>query len=213
MAEYRSRQGASVQLDQQQLDRPDRLDYLGRSGGIVRAESDVIRSWRELSQLPSVNKSDSRAAFEQVVALSSLQPKISNISRITTPSPEAFRNYIAPVGLPVVLTGMFNGQLLGRWDWDYVRSKWGEHVFHNTRQGGYSSKTTKAGKHYVNRVSVKLSDFIDIVTGKKSPGKNEEGLYITKQKVIPEEALEREFYYPPFYPGHHKNCYLEPTGW
>jgi len=60
---------------------------------------------------------------------------------------------------------------------------------------------------------VSLADFIDIATGKRKPKKGEQGLYITKQRVIPKEALEKEFYYPPFYPGSHKQCYLEPTAW
>ena len=167
-----------------------------------------------LETVLETNESNPRAAFEQVIALSSLLPRIRNISRIKTPSPEAFRSYIAPVGLPVIFTDMLDKQPLARWSWDYVKTRWGDHVFHNTRQGNYSdTKTTKSGKYFVNRVSVRLSDFIDIVTGKKPPSKGEEGLYITKQKVIPREALETEFYYPPFYPGSHRDCYLEPTGW
>ena len=155
----------------------------------------------------------SRAAFELVVKLSSLLPKVTNISRIRTPSPEAFRNYIAPVGLPVIFTDMLEGTSLGEWTWDYVKSKWGKTVFHNTRQGKYSTKTNKYGKHYVNRVSVKLADFIDVVTGRRTPREDEKDMYITKQRVIPPEALEAEFHYPPFYPGQHKKCYLEPTAW
>lgn len=167
----------------------------------------------ELQRLLNIDETDPRAAFDMVVALSSLLPKITNISRLKTPSPETFRNYIAAVGLPVIFTDMLEDQLLSKWTWDYVRAKWGDHVFHNTRQGNYSTRTTKSGKHFVNRVSVRLADFIDVVTGKREPSKYEEGLYITKQRVIPVEALETEFYYPPFYPGSHKNCYLEPTGW
>ncbi len=159
------------------------------------------------------NASNPRAAFEQVVVLSSLLPKITNISRIRTPDPGAFRNYIAPMGLPVILTDMLEGEKLADWTWEYVRSKWGNVVYHNTRQGEYSTKISKLGKHYVNRVSVKLADFIDIVTGKKQPEKSEEGMYITKQRVIPVEALEQEFTYPAFYPGAKKKCFLEPTGW
>lgn len=154
-----------------------------------------------------------RAAFDLVTLLSSLQPKINNISRIRTPSPEAFRNFIAPVGLPVIFTDLFEGSKLSKWTWDYIKTKWGETIFHNTRQGKYLSKTNKYGKHYVNRVSVKLADFIDIVTGSRPVKKEEENMYITKQRVIPPEALETEFYYPPFYPGSNKKCYLEPTGW
>ena len=159
------------------------------------------------------NVSNPRAAFEQVVVLSSLLPKITNISRIRTPGPGAFRNYIAPMGLPVIFTDMLEGEKLADWTWEYVRSKWGHIVYHNTRQGEYSTKISKLGKHYVNRVSVKLADFIDIVTGKRQPEKSEEGMYITKQRVIPVEALEQEFIYPTFYPGAKKKCFLEPTGW
>ena len=171
-------------------------------------------SLAEISRTLALNQSDQRAGFELVVALSSLQPKITMISKIKTPSPEAFRNYIAPVGLPVVFTDMLKGTSMETWNWDYVRGKWGDHVFHNTRQGNYSTRASKFGKHYVNRVTTRLADFIDIVTGQRTPGPNEKGLYITKQKIIPSEELEREFYYPPFYPAPRKqNCYLEPTAW
>ena len=163
--------------------------------------------------LRNAEKSDERADFEQVVALSTLLPRLRNISRLKTPTPETFRNYIAPVGLPVIFTDMFDGSQLRQWNWDYVRAKWGHHVFHNTRQGNYSSKKTTAGKYFVNRVSITLGDFIDVVTGKREAKTSEKGLYITKQKVIPQEELETEFVYPPFYPGAHKKCYLEPTAW
>lgn len=176
------------------------------------ADSKIIQ--REIKKaFITGNTSNPRAAFEHVVLLSSLLPKITNISRINTPSPEAFRNYIAPMGMPVIFTDMLKGEKLSQWTWEYIRSKWGHVVYHNTRQGEYSTKVSKLGKHYVNRVSVQLADFIDIVTGKKRAGKSEEGMYITKQRVIPVEALEQEFTYPKFYPGTHKKCYLEPTGW
>lgn len=155
----------------------------------------------------------SRAAFDKVVALSSLLPRVREIPRIKTPSPNVFRDYIAPVGLPVIFTDMLQGEKLRRWTWEYVRSKWGKTVYLNTRQGNYSTKTSKYGKHYVNRVTVMLEDFIDIATGKRKAGKKEHGMYIAKKRVIPVEALETEFSYPPFYPGDHKKCYLEPTGW
>lgn len=156
---------------------------------------------------------NSRAAFDKVVALSSLLPPFTNISRMQTPNPEAFRNYIAPMGLPVIFTDMLEGEHLGRWTWEYVRSKWGKTVYQNIRQGNFSTKVTKSGKHLVNRVTVTLEDFIDVVTGKRRARKNESGLYIAKKRVIPVEALEAEFVYPPFYAGSHKSCYLEPTGW
>lgn len=175
--------------------------------------SEALRKEIEEAIFNDEHSTHSRAAFELVVKLSALLPRINNISRIRTPSPEAFRNYIAPVGLPVIFTDMLEGKALGKWTWDYIKSKWGETVFHNTRQGKYSTKTNKYGKHFVNRVSVKLADFIDVVTGKRALRKDEKDMYITKQRVIPPEALEAEFYYPPFYPGEHKKCYLEPTGW
>lgn len=177
------------------------------------ANSAALRSEIEEAIFNDEHSIHSRTAFELVVKLSSLLPKVTNISRIKTPSPEAFRNYIAPVGLPVIFTDMLEGQALGEWTWGYIRSKWGETVFHNTRQGKYSIKTNKYGKHYVNRVSVKLADFIDVVTGKRAPRGDEKDMYITKQRVIPPKDLEAEFYYPPFYPGQHNKCYLEPTAW
>ena len=182
----------------------DGLRNLERYDGIASLVADMLRN---------VDGNDKRVGFDQVVALSSLLPKITNISRIRTPSPETFRSYIAPVGLPVVLTDMFDESQLRQWNWDYLKKRWGNHVFHNTRQGNYSSQKTSAGKYFVNRVSVTLGHFIDVVTGKREPAESEKGLYITKQKVIPPEALETEFYYPSFYPGPHKTCYLEPTAW
>lgn len=155
----------------------------------------------------------SRSAFDKVVALSSRLPTIREVLRIKTPPPEVFRDNLAPVGLPVIFTDMFLGEKLSQWTWDYVRSKWGKTTYPNIRQGNYSTKTSKSGKHFVNRVTVTLEDFIDIATGKKKPGKKERGMYIAKKRVIPVEALETEFSYPPFYPGDHKKCYLEPTGW
>lgn len=167
----------------------------------------------ELKKVLSVNQSSPRAAFETVVALSSLLPRIRTISRMKTPTPEAFRSYIAPVGLPVIFTDMLEGTRLANWSWDMLRAKYGHQVFHNTRQGNYSTKRTSYGKQVIGRTSVSLADFIDVATGKRKPRKGEQGLYITKQKVIPKEALEEEFYYPPFYSGSHDQCYLEPTAW
>ena len=191
-----------------------RLDATPESEVLTLEEADDIASMvDQVLHHTDSTSDDPRAGFEQVVALSTLLPKISTISRIKTPSPETFRNYVAPVGLPVIFTDMFDGTLLRQWTWNYVRNKWGDHVFSNTRQGDYSTQKTKNGKYFVNRVSVTLRNFIDVVLGKREPTEKEKGLYITKQRVIPREALEKEFYYPPFYPGPHKNCYLEPTGW
>ena len=167
----------------------------------------------ELKKILSVNQSSPRAAFETVVALSSLLPRITNVSRMKTPTPEAFRSYIAPVGLPVIFTDMLEGTRLASWSWDMLKAKYGKHVFRNTRQGNYSTKQTSYGKQVIGRTSISLADFVDIATGKRKPKKGEQGLYITKQKVIPKKDLEKEFYYPPFYPGSYKSCYLEPTAW
>jgi len=167
----------------------------------------------ELHKILSVNQSSSRAAFETVVALSSLLPRIKEVPRIKTPMPEAFRSYIAPVGLPVIFTDMLVGTRLADWSWEMLRARYGHQVFHNTRQGNYSTKKTSYGKQVIGRTSISLADFIDVATGKRKPKKGEEGLYITKQRIIPKEALDEEFFYPPFYPGSHKQCYLEPTAW
>lgn len=154
-----------------------------------------------------------RNSLAYVIFLSHLLSPIRNITRIPTPSREMFLNYIAPVGLPVIFTDMLSGTKLDDWSWEMVKQKWGEHIFHNARQGNYSLKVNKLGKHSINRVSVRLSRFIDLVTGASQPYEHEKGLYITKQKVLPPNALDEEFHYPPFYPGNHQRCFLEPTGW
>ena len=166
-----------------------------------------------MKQLNIPHRKGSRTDFNRVILLSNLLPHINNISRITTPSKRTFLDYISPVGLPIIFTDMLVGTTLENWSWDYVKKRWGNHIFHNTRQGNYSSKVNKYGKHYVHRVSVRLGDFIDVVTGVREPRNQEKALYITKQKIIPPEAMDEEFYYPPFYPGKHRNCFLEPTGW
>ena len=61
-------------------------------------------------------------------------------------------------------------------------------------------------------MSVKLSDFIDIVIGAREPVEEERELYITKQH-FPREILMNDFVWPPFYPSKGLKCYLEPTGW
>ena len=198
--------------DRNEADSPSKRADEPEVGLVRHQESEEIASM-VMALLRKVDESSPRAAFEQVVALSTLLPKITTISRLKTPSAETFRNYIAPVGLPVIFTDMFDGSLLRQWNWDYVRAKWGKQVFHNTRQGNYSTKKTSSGKYSINRVSVSLGDFIDVVTGQRAAKEHERGLYITKQRVIPTEALEAEFFYPPFYPGPHKSCYLEPTAW
>ena len=204
--------GDSLREDRRRLPDPPPVRNVLRPGLGMLEKSEYVASVVN-TLLNSTETHDQRAAFEQVVALSSLLPRLTNISRLATPSPEAFRNYVAPVGLPVIFTDMLKGSRLQKWSWDYVRAKWGHHVFHNTRQGNYSSKKSASGKYSVNRVSVTLGDFIDVATGRREPRVSEVGLYITKQKIIPPEDLETEFVYPPFYPGPHKTCYLEPTAW
>ena len=182
------------------------------TGPVKKIQSHMIR--RELVRVLFGPESKStRSAFDKVVTLSSLLPPLRNISRISTPSPEAFRDYIAQVGLPVILTDMLDGQRLGDWTWEYVRARWGNIEYKNTRQGNLTTKTSKNGKHIVNRVTITLNDFIDVVTGKRQPSPNEQGLYIAKKRLIPVHELENEFYYPPFYPGNHQSCYLEPSSW
>ena len=166
-----------------------------------------------LEKLLNSESKGPRGEFDKVVALSSLLPPISNISRIPTPASEFFLQYIAPVGLPIIFTDMLVGTSLDNWSWDMVRERWGERVYSNTRQGNYSSRVNRFGKHYISRVTIKLKDFIDVVTGRRAPNSREKGLYITKQRVIPQDQLRQLFHYPPFYPGDHSRCYLEPTGW
>ena len=185
------------------------LEDLKDSESIYMALQNLLGRQSMLNTKDSLSRND----FDTVVTLSLLLPPIHNISRMLTPSPQTFRNYIAPSGLPIIFTDMLEGTTLDNWSWDLVREKWGNEVFHNTRQGNYSTQVTKFGKHKVNRVSIKLSDFIDVVTERRKPNDHEKGLYITKQKMLPTEALEKEFYYPPFYSGEHKKCFLEPTGW
>ena len=160
-----------------------------------------------------LQKGGKRTDFELVVLLSALLPPIQNVSKMPTPSSEVFLNYIAPTGLPVVFTDMLVGTKLENWSWQMVRDRWGEQVYRNIRQGNFSTKVNRSGKHLVNRVNVKLKDFIDIVTGARKSGEKEQGLYIAKKALFPQAELEREFYYPPFYLGDHKDCFLEPSGW
>ena len=209
---YSSDKSWRAEKDRLELDPPleVRGDEMSSPGRLEKSEY-IASAVKTL--LNSTETHDQRAAFEQVVALSSFLPRLTNISRLATPSPEAFRSYIAPVGLPVIFTDMLEGSRLRQWSWNYVRAKWGHHVFHNARQGNYSTKKSASGKYTVNRVSVTLGDFIDVATGRREPRESEVGLYITKQRIIPPEDLEREFVYPPFYPGPHKSCYLEPTAW
>lgn len=154
-----------------------------------------------------------RSDFELVVALSSLLPPIKNVSKMPTPSREVFLEYIAPTGLPVVFTDMLVGTKMENWSWAMVRKRWGEHVYQNIRQGNFSNNVNKFGKHLVNRVNIKLKEFIDVVTGAIGGGEKQQGLYIAKKALFPQAELEKEFYYPPFYPGNHKSCFLEPSGW
>ncbi len=177
-------------------------------GTIYSSIENILKKQSALNTKNSLSRND----FDTVVTLSLLLPPIKNISRMLTPTHEMFRNYIAPAGLPIIFTDMLVGTSMDNWSWDYVKENWGNTVFRNTRQGNYSTRVTKLGKHKIHRVSVRLSDFIDVVTGKRKPNENEKGLYITKQKVLPTEDLENVFYYPPFYFGRQR-CFLEPTGW
>ncbi len=192
--------------------RKHRLQLANISGPVKSIENPIIRR-ETIRLLHGTDSKSSRAQLDQVVVLSNLLPPLKNISRINTPSPEAFRNYIAPAGQPIIFVDMLDGQKLGDWTWDYIRARWGNTGYKNIRQGNFSTKTSKNGKHLVNRVSITLNDFIDVVTGKREPGSGEEGLYIAKKRLIPLRELENEFFYPPFYPGKHETCFLEPSSW
>ena len=188
---------------------PESMDELKDPVAIYSAFLSILHEQAVMNTKDSLSRSD----FDTVITLSLLLPPIRNISRILTPLPQTFRDYIGPAGLPVIFTDMLVGTNMDNWSWDYVQEKWGNEVFHNTRQGNYSTDVTHFGKHKINRVSVRLSDFIDVATGKRKPRDREKGLYITKQRMLPKDALEKEFYYPPFYDGLNRKCFLEPTGW
>ena len=93
--------------------------FMKKSAGFHLAKRhDSSMGFEAQLKILAVDESSSIAAFGQVVALSSLLPKIAN-NENSPNSPEMFRKHIAPIGLPVVFTDM-----LGMWSWDYVHSKW-----------------------------------------------------------------------------------------
>jgi hypothetical protein len=166
-------------------------------------------NWRSLSPPDPANP---RADFEFIVSLSANIPKLKSVYRLKTPSPQYFRDYIAPAGVPVIFTDMLKGTSFEDWSWDYLKRRFGHIVFNNTRQGDYRSSSSRLGKQEINRISVRFSDFIDVVSGMREPLPEERDMYITKQQIIPRETLLNEFVWPPFYNKGLK-CYLEPSAW
>ena len=96
--------------------------------------------------LRDIDPQSARAEFRTVAALSSLLPLLREIPRVKTPSEEDFIQHIASVGLPVIVTDMFEGTSLRRWSWKYLRARFGDVVFHNTRQGEYHDTASRLGK-------------------------------------------------------------------
>ena len=157
---------------------------------------------------------DGRKMFKLIQAFGSLLPRIQHVTKMGTPSVDQFRNYIAPAGLPVVFTDMYKSHPLRKWSWETLKKQYGHLKYDDVRQGALHNDTSQFGKRNVNRVSVKLSDFIDLVSGaRKAKGSAEEGLYIAKKQLLPKEAVQKEFPYPPFYSGNMDTCFTEPSSW
>ena len=157
---------------------------------------------------------DPRRIFKLIQAFGSLLPRIQEVVRMPTPTVQVFRKYIAPAGLPVIFTDMFKDHPFRQWTWAVLKKKYGHIKFQDVRQGSLQNDTSPYGKKGVNRVSVQLADFIDLVTGtKKAKSSAEEGLYIAKKQLLPKDILQKEFPYPPFYNGVMENCFTEPSSW
>ena len=93
-----------------------------------------------------IDPHSARAGFRTVAALSSLLPLLREVPRTRTPSAEDFIEHIASVGFPIILTDMIEGTRLRRWSWRYLRARFGDIVFHNTRQGEYFDTANRLGK-------------------------------------------------------------------
>lgn len=98
------------------------------------------------SLLQEIDTQSVRAGFQTVSALTSLLPLLREVPRMKTPSAENFIQHIASVGLPVILTDMFDGTRLRRWTWKHLHARFGDVVFHNTRQGEYFDTANQQGK-------------------------------------------------------------------
>ena len=161
-----------------------------------------LRRWRE-------NSADS---LDTLLRASALLPRIKLITRMQTPSPEVFSNYIAPVGLPVVFTDMISKDVLSRWNWEHIRSKYGHLQFGDVRQGNYTDEKTASGKKHINRVKMSIKDFVDIISGLREAREEEELVYFAKKGLISTQEFRQEIGYPPFY-GDAENCFLTPSVW
>lgn len=174
------------------------------------------RSWETKARaaLRDGSQKDARKMFKLIQAFGSFLPRIQEITRMPTPSVDVFRKYIAPAGLPVVFTDMYKNHPLRQWNWSALKKKYGHLQYQDVRQGALQNDSSLYGKKMVNRVNVKLSDFIDLVTGqRKATGSKEEGLYIAKKQLLPKSVLQKEFPFPPFYSGAMENCFTEPSSW
>ena len=161
-----------------------------------------LRIWRE----------SSADSLDTLLRASALLPRIKLIVRMKTPNPEVFRNYIAPVGLPVVFTDMIRHSVLKKWNWGYIRSKYGQLQFGDVRQGNYTDEKSSSGKKHINRVKMSIKDFVDIITGLREAREGEELVYFAKKGLISAQEFGQEIGYPPFY-GDPENCFLTPSVW
>lgn len=96
--------------------------------------------------LQDIDPHSARAEFHTVAALSSLLPPLREVPRTKTPPAEDFIEHVASVGFPIILTDMIEGTRLRRWSWKYLRARFGDTVFHNTRQGEYFDTANRLGK-------------------------------------------------------------------
>lgn len=96
--------------------------------------------------LQDIDPQSARSEFRTVAVLSSFLPLLSEVPRTKTPSAEDFIRHIASVGLPIIFTDMLKGTKLIRWSWKYLRARFGDIVFRNTRQGEYLDTANGVGK-------------------------------------------------------------------
>ncbi|KAI6655160.1 Transmembrane and coiled-coil domain-containing protein 3-like [Oopsacas minuta] len=175
------------------------------------SETPLLYKDMDLSQLKgwSDNSIDS---LDTIQRASSLLPRIRQVARMKTPSSDLFNSYIAPVGLPVVFTDMISQEVLSKWHWEYISSKYGHMLFGDVRQGEYKDEISKSGKKIINRVRMSIKDFVDITTNKREAREEEKLVYFAKKGLITSEEFGELIGYPPFY-GNPESCFLTPSIW
>lgn len=157
-------------------------------------------------------ESKDNKTIDYVRRASTLLPRIKRVVKIDNPTSEMFRDYIAPVGVPVVMRGLITKMVLTKWTWGYIKTKYGHIKFDGVRQGEYTGEKTKTGKNIVKRVSITLRDFVDVIINARESKEQEKQLYIAKKDLITSEDFAKEFNYPPFFSSAEK-CFLPPSIW